>query len=123
MKLMHRLNRIENKLDKESGSKKLGSHRSLDEKIRIRSVSRHHHHSPRHSTRREHSSLSPSTVRKHERRSGVDELQGEMKKIKPPTFDGDHKKDEHVETWVLGMRKYFQLHNYSSHAKGIISIY
>jgi hypothetical protein len=46
-----------------------------------------------------------------------------MKKIKPPTFDGEHKKDEDAETWLLGMRKYFQLHNYSSHAEGRISIY
>jgi hypothetical protein len=53
----------------------------------------------------------------------VDELQGEMNKIKPPTFDGEHKKDEDAETWLLGMRKYFQLHNYSSQAEGRISIY
>jgi hypothetical protein len=46
-----------------------------------------------------------------------------MNKIKPPTFDGEHKKDEDVETRLLGMRKYFQLHNYSSHAKGRIVIY
>jgi hypothetical protein len=46
-----------------------------------------------------------------------------MNKIKPPTFDGEHKKDEDAETWLLGMRKYFQLHNYSSHAEGRITIY
>jgi hypothetical protein len=46
-----------------------------------------------------------------------------MNKIKPPTFDGEHKKDENEETWLLGMRKYFQLHNYSSDAEGRISIY
>jgi hypothetical protein len=46
-----------------------------------------------------------------------------MNKIKPPTFDGEHKKDEDAETWLLGMRKYFQLHNYSSHVEGRISIY
>jgi hypothetical protein len=34
----------------------------------------------------------------------VDELKGEMNKIKPPTFDGEHKKDEDVETWLLGMK-------------------
>jgi hypothetical protein len=28
----------------------------------------------------------------------VDDLQGEMKKIKPPKFDGEHKKDEDAET-------------------------
>jgi hypothetical protein len=39
-----------------------------------------------------------------------------MKKIEPPTFDGEQKKDEDEETWLLSMRKYFQLHNYSSHA-------
>ena len=27
-------------------------------------------------------------------RYGVDELKGEMNKIKPPTFDGDHNKYE-----------------------------
>jgi hypothetical protein len=53
----------------------------------------------------------------------VDELKGEMNKIKPPTFDEEHKKDEDVETWLLGMMKYFQLQNYSSHAEGRISIY
>jgi hypothetical protein len=46
-----------------------------------------------------------------------------MNKIKPPTFDGEHKKDEDAETWMLGMRKYFQLHNYSSHEEGRIVIY
>jgi hypothetical protein len=116
------LNRIENKLDKESGSSKYGSHRPSDDKRRAISVSRHHHHSPRHSNKRAHNSSSPSPVRKH-KRSGVDELRGEMNKIKPPTFDGEHKKDEDAETWLLGMRKYFQLHNYSSHAEGRIYIY
>jgi hypothetical protein len=46
-----------------------------------------------------------------------------MNKIKPPTFDGEHKKDEYAETWLLGMRKYFQLHNYSTREEGRISIY
>jgi hypothetical protein len=46
-----------------------------------------------------------------------------MNKIKPLTFDGEHKKDEDAGTWLMGMRKYFQLHNYSSHAKGRIFIY
>jgi hypothetical protein len=46
-----------------------------------------------------------------------------MNKIKPPTFDGEHKKDEDAETWLLGMKKYFQLNNYSSHAEGRIAIY
>jgi hypothetical protein len=57
------------------------------------------------------------------KRYGVDELRGEMNNIKPPTFDGENKKYEDVETWMFGMRKYFQLRNYSSHVEGIIVIY
>jgi hypothetical protein len=122
MKLLEGLNRIEKKLVKESGLRKSGSHKPSDEKRKERSVSRHHHHSQRHLTKRACINSSPSPVRRH-KRSGVDELRGEMNKIKTPTFDGEHKKDENAETWLLGKRKYFQLHNYSSHAKGIIYIY
>jgi hypothetical protein len=46
-----------------------------------------------------------------------------MNKTKPPTFDGEHKKEEDAETWFLGMRKYFQLQNYSPHAEGRIAMY
>jgi hypothetical protein len=53
----------------------------------------------------------------------VDELQGEMNKIKTPTFDSEQKKDEDAETSLLGMKKYFQLHNYSVQAEGRIVIY
>jgi hypothetical protein len=119
---MQNLNKIENKLDKESGSRKSGSHRSSDEKRRT-SVSRHHHHSPRHSNRITPISSSSSPIRKHKKRTRVDELWGEMNKIKPPTFDGEHKKDEYAKTWFLGMGKCFQLHNYSSYAEGRIVIY
>ena len=53
----------------------------------------------------------------------MDEMKGEMNKIKTPTFYGEHKKYEDSKTWLLGMRKYFKLQNYFSHAEGIISIY
>jgi hypothetical protein len=120
MKLMQSLNIVKN-LDKESGSSKSRNHSSPNEKKRTRSVSIHHHHSPRYSNRREHNISSPSLVRKH-KGSEVDELRGEMNKIKPPTFDGDHKKDEYAETWLLGIRKYFQFHNCSFHLEGRIVI-
>jgi hypothetical protein len=122
LKLMQSLERIENKLDKESDSRKTGSRKTPEKKRRSRSISRHRRHSPKQSNKEAHSSSSPSPTRKH-RRSGVDELKGEMNKIKPPTFDGEHKKEEDAETWLLGMRKYFQLQNYSSHAEGRIAMY
>jgi hypothetical protein len=59
---------------------------------------------------REHTEVpSPSPVRKHKKRSGVDELQGEMNKIKPPTFDGEHKKDEDAETWFSRHEEVFPI--------------
>jgi hypothetical protein len=132
LKMLKSLERIERKLEKGSDSSKTESHRTPERKRRSRSVrtperrrrsrsgSRHHRRSPKHSSREARSSSSPSPTRKH-RRSGVDELKGEMNKIKPPMFDGEHKKEEDAETWLLGMRKYFQLQNYSAHAEGRIA--
>jgi hypothetical protein len=119
LKMLKSLERIERKLEKGSDSSKTESRRTPERKRsrsvrtserrrRSRSGSKHHRHSPKHSSREAHTSSSPSPTRKH-KRSGVDELKGEMNKIKPPTFDGEHKKEEDVETWFLGMRKYFQL--------------
>ena len=105
--MLKSLERIEKKLDKESDSRRTRSHQTSKGR-RSRSVGRHHHHSQGHSKRRAHSGSSLSPTRKH-RGSRVDELKGEMNKIKPPTFDGEHKKEEDTETWFLGMRKYFQL--------------
>jgi hypothetical protein len=65
MKLMQSLDKVEKKLDKENGSSKLESHRYSDEKGRSRSVSKHHHHSPRHSNRKSHKRSIPSPIRKH----------------------------------------------------------
>jgi len=66
---------------------------------------------------------SVSLLRRQRRRYEVDDLQGEHRKIKAHTFDGDHKKDEYEEAWLLGMRKYFPFHNYSSNVEAIIASY
>jgi hypothetical protein len=50
-------------------------------------------------------------------------LQGELRKIKPPSFDGENRMGEDVESWLLGMRKYFQLHDYPSHVEARIAVY
>ena len=108
LKMLKSLERIEKKLEKESNSSKTESCRTPERKRRSRSVNRHRRRSPKNSSREAHSSSSPSSTKKN-RRSGMDELKGEMNKIKPPTFDGEHKKEEDAETWLHGMRKYFQL--------------
>ena len=92
--MLKNLEKIEKKLEKESDSSKTGSRRTPERKRRLRSGSRHRRHSPKHSSKKACSSLSPYPTRKH-RRSGVDELKGEMNKIKPPTFDGGHQKEEY----------------------------
>jgi hypothetical protein len=116
------LERIEKKLEKGRDSSMTESRKTHERRRRSRSSSRHLSHSQRHSDRKTHSSSSPSPTRK-DQKYGKEELKGEMNKIKPLTFDGEHKKEEDVETWLLGMKKYFQLQNYSSHAEGRIAMY
>jgi hypothetical protein len=101
IKLLKSLERIEKKLDKESVSSRTGSHQTSEGRS-SRSVGRHHHHSQGCSKRRKPNSSSPSPTKKN-RRSGLDELKGEMNNIKSPKFDGEHQKEEDVETWLLGV--------------------
>jgi hypothetical protein len=44
----------------------------------------------------------------------------EFKKSKPPTFDGEIKKGEEAEAWILILKKYFRVHNYSENLKAQI---
>jgi hypothetical protein len=122
LKFLQSLERIEKKLEKGRDSGTTESRREHGRRSRSRSSSRHHSRSQKHSDRETHSSSSPSPTRKHQK-SGREELKGEMNKIKPPTFDGEHKKEEDAETWLLGMKKYFQLQNYSARAEGRIAMY
>jgi hypothetical protein len=50
-------------------------------------------------------------------------LQGELKKIKQPTFNGEHRMEEDFEALLLEMKKYFQLHDYPSWVESIIVTY
>ena len=50
-------------------------------------------------------------------------MHGELKKINPPTFYGGNKRGEDVESWLLGMRRYFQLYQYSPNLEARIAIY
>jgi hypothetical protein len=50
-------------------------------------------------------------------------LQGELINIKPPNFNGEHKKIEEFEGSLLEMKKYFHLHNYPSRVETRIATY
>lgn len=47
----------------------------------------------------------------------------ELKKVKPPTFDGEMKKPENAKALLLGMKKFFRLHNYSEKIKANIATF
>ena len=52
-----------------------------------------------------------------------EEISREFKKIKPPTFNGETKKGEEVESRLSVMKKYFQMYNYSNKLKDRMAIY
>ena len=52
-----------------------------------------------------------------------EEISREFKKIKPPNFNGETEKEEEVESWLSGMKKYFQIYNYSNQLKDRMAIY
>ena len=61
---------------------------------------------------------------RHQRmRQEVDSLQGELRKLNPLSFAGEKEKEDDVEAWFLGLRRYFQLHNYSSNLEAKIFTY
>ena len=47
----------------------------------------------------------------------------EFKKAKPPMFDGEVKTGQEVEAWLLGIKKYFQVQDYSRNMKERVSIF
>ena len=67
-------------------------------------------------------SSSPSCkgkIRRHHR----DRSRDEFKKDKPPTFDGEVKIGQEAESWILGIKKYFQVHDYLGNMKARVSIF
>jgi hypothetical protein len=95
-----------------------------------RSSSRAHgHHSPPYSERKFYASKDPisslevSPVSHKRRKQEIDNLQGELRKIKPPSFDGEREREDDAKSWLLGLKRYFQLHNYSSNLEARISTY
>jgi hypothetical protein len=126
------LNMLQKQVNKDSGTRKEDSakqvevSRSHDRRDdhggsrQSRSISiNQHHHSPGNSTKktyeRSRSERNPNiSLVKHKRmRHGSDRLQGQLRKIKPLSFDGENKKGEDAEAWLLGMMKYLQFHKYS----------
>jgi hypothetical protein len=138
--MLHSLNMLQKKSNKDSGAQHEASARqvttSKSHSIRDGNVSDRnsrsrikHHHSLYKSTRRAHAISGPGRkpsvfpFRRQRRRHEGDILQGEINNIKPPNFNAKHRKGDEVEAWMLGMKKYFQLHDYPSGVETRIATY
>ena len=55
--------------------------------------------------------------------SHKDRPYGEFKRAKPPTFDGEIKTGQEVEAWLLGIKNYFWMHEYTENEKAKIAIF
>ena len=69
---------------------------------------------------RDSSSYSQKRKRKRHHR---DRSQDEFRKDKPPTFDGEVKTGQDAEAWLIGINKYFQVHDYSRNMKERVAIF
>jgi hypothetical protein len=47
----------------------------------------------------------------------------EFRKAKPPSFDGEIKKGEEAEAWLLGLKKYFRFHDFSENLKARVATF
>ena len=72
------------------------------------------HHSPS-----SEDSLSP----RRKKQKSNDSLQGEFQKIRALTYEGEVNTREKAEELLLGMSKYFQVHDHSSEMKARLAIY
>jgi hypothetical protein len=74
-----------------------------------------HHQFPQKSIRIAHASSGPQSipsvfpVKKQRKRPWRDILQGEIRKIKPPTFNGEHSNREEGEAWLNGNEDIFPI--------------
>jgi hypothetical protein len=118
--VLQSLNQLQRKMKKGSNSRQEEEgkcHERRDDRGRAgysRSSNRTRgHHSPPYSKINLYASddlVSNSEVSHviHQRRKQeVDSLQGEMRKIKPPSFGGEREREDDVEAWLLGLKRYF----------------
>ena len=52
-----------------------------------------------------------------------DELVGELRRLKPTNFDGEVNQGEDAEAWLIGLRKFLQLHQYTPNMEARAAIY
>jgi hypothetical protein len=119
-RVLQSLNKLQRQTKKGSKSKQEEEgrcHERMDDHGRVgyfKSANRARgHHSPPYSERNFYASEDPvsspevSPIRHKRRKQEVDSLQGELRKLKPPSFEGEREREDDVEAWFLGLRRYF----------------
>ena len=67
--------------------------------------------------------LSSSSHENQRKRHYQNHSRDEFKKARPLTFNGEIKNGQEAEAWLLGMRKYFQVQDYSGNMKARVAIF
>ena len=66
---------------------------------------------------------SSSSHRNKKKRSCQNHAHEEFKKERPLKLNGEINNGQEVESWLLGMRKYFQVQDYSGNMKARVAIF
>ena len=114
--MLQSLTDLQRKIDSGQGTvKPEGSKSSAIIRTRTSSRSSDFEESSRDSSS---SSCKGKRKRHHKNRS-----QDEFKQAKPPTFDDEVKTGQEAEAWLLGIKKYFQVQDYSGNMKARVAIF
>ena len=68
-------------------------------------------------------SSNSSSQRNERKRRFHNHSHDEFKKARLPSFNGEVNNEQEAEAWLLGMRKYFQVQDYSRNMKSRVSIF
>ena len=114
--MLQSLRDLQRKIDSRQGTVKPEGSRS--------STRRRRRTSSRSSNSEESSGDSSPSFQKGKRKRHQRDLSlDEFKKAKPPTFDGEVKTGQEAEAWLLGIKKYFQVQDYSRNRKARVSTF
>ena len=93
---------MQKKIDSERGTSRLEGSKSSTRRRRRNS-------SGPSDSKESNGDTSSSSHKKKRRRHHRDHSRDEFRKAKPPTFDGEINMGQEVESWILGIKKYFQV--------------
>ena len=77
----------------------------------------------KHHRKQQDSSERNDNNKKTNKYKPYEEIYGDFKKIKPPIVNGEIEKGQEEKSWLSGMKKYFQIYNYSDELKAKMAIY